>query len=149
MTRPCGRDPASSEAGAGMTPISSGRTASCATLVRHWRAGLPRYRWHNLLRPMTEETYGEERARRLEALLRALAVRIHELDQAGKLLSDPGELLRVMGDIRSELFTYEVRATFDTPEVAENRRIVAESQSTEITEWQKTEWTPDEDDPDR
>ena len=39
---------------------------------------------------MTDETYGEERARRLEALLRALAVRIHELDQAGKLLSDPG-----------------------------------------------------------
>jgi len=32
--------------GAGMTPISSGRTASCATLVRHWRAGLPWYRWH-------------------------------------------------------------------------------------------------------
>ena len=54
-----------------------------------------------------------------------------------------------MGDIRSDLLTYEVRATFDTPEVAENRRIVAESQSSETTEWQKTEWTPDEDDPDR
>jgi hypothetical protein len=97
---------------------------------------------------MTEETYGEDRARHLEALLRALASRIRELDQAGKLLSDPGELLRLMGDIRSELFTYEVRATFDTPEVAESRRIVAESQSSETIEWQKTEWTPDEDDPD-
>ena len=97
---------------------------------------------------MTEETYGEDRARRLEALLRALAARIRELDQAGKLLSDPGELLQLMGDIRSELFTYEVRATFDTPEIAEHRRIVAESQSTEIIEWQKTEWTPDEDEPD-
>jgi hypothetical protein len=96
---------------------------------------------------MTEETYGEDRARRLEALLRALAGRIRELDEAGKLLGDPGELLRLMGDIRSELFTYEVRATFDTPEVAEHRRIVAESQSSETTEWQKTEWTPDEDDP--
>lgn len=96
---------------------------------------------------MTEETYGEDRARRLEDLLRALASRIAELDQAGKLLGDPGELLRLMGDIRSELFTYEVRATFDTPEIAEHRRIVSESQSTEITEWQKTEWTPDEDDP--
>ena len=95
---------------------------------------------------MTEETYGEERARRLEALLRALASRIRELDREGKLLSDPGELLRVMGDIRSELFTYEVRATFDTPEVAEHRRIVAESQS-ETIEWQKTEWTQDEEDP--
>ena len=96
---------------------------------------------------MTDETYGEERARRLEALLRALAVRIRELDQAGKLLADPGELLRLMGDIRSELFTYEVRATFDTPEIAESRRIVAESQSNETNEWQKTEWTPEEDDP--
>jgi hypothetical protein len=95
---------------------------------------------------MTEETYGEERARHLEALLRALAGRIRDLDREGKLLSDPGELLRLMGDIRSELFSYEVRATFDTPEVAENRRIVAESQS-ETVEWQKTEWTPDEDDP--
>src|SRR6185436_19798030 len=98
---------------------------------------------------MTEETYGEERARRLEALLRAMADRIRELDQAGKLLSDPGELLRLMGDIRSELFTYEVRATFDTPEIAEHRRIVSESQPGEISEWQKTEWTPEEDDPDK
>src|SRR6185436_7099087 len=95
---------------------------------------------------MTEETYGEERARRLEALLRALAGRIRELDRSGKLLADPGELLRLMGDIRSELFTYEVRATFDTPEIAEHRRIVADSQS-ENSEWQKTEWTPDEEDP--
>jgi len=97
---------------------------------------------------MSEETYGEDRARHLEALLRALAGRIRELDEAGKLLADPGELLRLMGDIRSELFTYEVRATFDTPEVAEHRRIVSESQTTETTEWQRTEWTPDEDDPD-
>lgn len=97
---------------------------------------------------MTEETYGEDRARRLEALLRALALRIQELDRAGKLLGDPGELLRLMGDVRSELFTYEVRATFDTPEIADHRRIVADSQS-ETIEWQKTEWTPDEDDPDK
>ena len=116
--------------------------------LRLRRAGLPSRHRHNLLRPMTEETYGEDRARHLEALLRALASRIRELDQAGKLLGDPGELLRLMGDIRSELFTYEVRATFDTPEVAESRRIVAESQTTETIEWQKTEWTPDEDEPD-
>jgi hypothetical protein len=94
---------------------------------------------------MNEETYGDDRVRQLEALLRALAARIRELDQAGMLLADTGELLRQMGDIRSELFTYEVRATFDTPEIAEHRRIVAESQSNETIEWQKTEWTPDED----
>jgi hypothetical protein len=96
---------------------------------------------------MNEETYGEDRPRRLEALLRELAGRIRDLDRAGKLLADPGELLRLIGDVRSELFTYEVRATFDTPEIAEHRRIVAESQTSETIEWQKTEWQPDEDDP--
>ena len=33
-----------------------------------------------------DEVYGEERAKRLAALLRALAARIQELDQAGQLL---------------------------------------------------------------
>lgn len=96
---------------------------------------------------MTDETYGEERARHLEALLRALAGRIQEMDRAGRLLAEPGELLRLIGDVRSELYSYEVRATFDTPEVAEHRRIVAESQSSETIEWQRTEWRPDEDEP--
>jgi hypothetical protein len=34
----------------------------------------------------------------------------------------------LMGDARSELFHYEVRSTYDTPEVADNRRIVEEAQ---------------------
>jgi hypothetical protein len=34
----------------------------------------------------------------------------------------------LMGDARSELFHYEVRLTYDTPEVADNRRIVEEAQ---------------------
>ena len=33
-----------------------------------------------------------------------------------------------MGDARSELFHYEVRCTYDTPEVADSRRIVDEAQ---------------------
>ena len=33
-----------------------------------------------------------------------------------------------MGDARTELFHYEVRSTYDTPEVAESRRIVEEAQ---------------------
>lgn len=33
----------------------------------------------------------------------------------------------MMGDARSELFHYEVRCTYDTPEVAESRRIVDEA----------------------
>jgi hypothetical protein len=73
-----------------------------------------------------EETYDDKRARKLEALLRELAARI--------------------GDIRSELFHYEVRATYDTPDIAENRRIVDDAQKRSESQWQTKEWTADEDD---
>jgi hypothetical protein len=78
-------------------------------------------------------------------MLRALAERLQALDRDGALLANPAELLRLIGDIRSELFHYEVRATYDTPEIAENRRIVGDSKSSE-SQWEKTEWSPDEDD---
>lgn len=97
---------------------------------------------------MADETYGEGRARSLEALLRALALRIQELDEQRALLGHAGELMRLIGDIRSELFHYEVRATYDTPEVAESRRIVSEAQDSkdsQETKWERTEWSPDED----
>lgn len=92
-----------------------------------------------------EQTYNEGRARNLEALLRALAQRITDLDREGLLLAEASELLKLIGDVRSELFHYEVRATYDTPEVAENRRIVADAQSEQDVTWQKTEWKQDED----
>jgi hypothetical protein len=96
---------------------------------------------------MSEQTYDDGRARNLEALLGALATRIRELEERGLLLHHAGELMRLIGEIRSELFHYEVRATYDTPEVAESRRIVAEAQEPEQSQWQKTEWKPgDEDD---
>lgn len=76
---------------------------------------------------MSEEVYGPERAQRLVALLRALAERIQELDRAGRLLDAAPELQKLFGNARSELFHYEVRSTYDTPEVAENRRIVEEA----------------------
>lgn len=93
-----------------------------------------------------EQTYDEGRARNLEALLRALAERIRELDAQGRLLSQAGELMRLIGDAKSELFHYEVRATYDTPEIAESRRIVSEAKETDTDEatWQPTEWTPDD-----
>jgi hypothetical protein len=91
-----------------------------------------------------EQTYDEGRARNLEALLRALAERIMELDREGKLLAQAGELMKLTGDIRSELFHYEVRATYDTPEIAENRRIVSESKKEKESKWEKSEWMPDE-----
>jgi hypothetical protein len=75
-----------------------------------------------------DEVYDKGRAERLAELLRALAARIQELDRGGQLLSGVPELLRLMGDARSELFHYEVRSTYDTPEVAESRRIVDEAQ---------------------
>jgi hypothetical protein len=75
-----------------------------------------------------EEVYDDARADRLAEMLRALAERIRELDRSGQLLRGVPELLRLMGDARSEMFHYEVRSTYDTPEVAENRRIVDEAQ---------------------
>ena len=97
---------------------------------------------------MSDQTYDEGRARNLEALLRALATRIIELDARGELLSQAGELMKLIGDVRSELFHYEVRATYDTPEVAENRRIVADAKQDPEGKWEKTDWSPDDgDDP--
>lgn len=74
-----------------------------------------------------EETYGRERSERLQVLLRNLADLIRELDQDEKLLADVPALLRALGDIRSELFHYEVRSTYDSPEVARNRQIVEDA----------------------
>ena len=97
-----------------------------------------------------EETYDEGRARNLEALLRALALRIQELDRQGRLLEEAGELMKLTGDIRSELFHYEVRITYDTPEVAENRRIVADAKKEkEEKKWEKTDWTPPDEEKDK
>jgi hypothetical protein len=93
----------------------------------------------------SEQTYGEGRARNLEVLLRALAERIRELDAEGKLLEQANELMRLIGDVRSELFHYEVRATYDTPEVAENRRIVSEAVKQQEPTWEKTDWKDEED----
>ena len=77
---------------------------------------------------MDEEVYGPERAERLVALLRALAERIQELDRTNGLLDAAPELQKLFGNARSELFHYEVRSTYDTPEIADNRRIVEELQ---------------------
>ena len=88
-----------------------------------------------------EQTYDEGRARNLEALLRALAERIQELDRQSRLLKEAGELMKLIGDVRSELFHYEVRVTYDTPEVAENRRIVSDAKNQD-EQWDKSEWKP-------
>jgi hypothetical protein len=95
---------------------------------------------------MTDETYDADRARRLEAMLRALAERIRAMDRDGVLLENVGELQKLFGDIRSELFHYEVRATYDTPEIAEHRRLIREITESDVAQWDKTDWKPDEED---
>lgn len=95
---------------------------------------------------MFDQVYDQERADRLVALLRALAKRIQDLEADKDLLEAGPELIRTMGDARSELFHYEVRCTYDSPEVADSRRIVEQAQeqmenlelgdSEEDSEWQ-------------
>ena len=99
-------------------------------------------------RSMSDQTYDDGRARNLEELLRALADHIRLLDAEGRLLANPAELTRLVGDVKSELFHYEVRATYDTPEVADSRRIVndAITQSEQEESWQRKGWTEDADD---
>ena len=92
----------------------------------------------------SDQTYNAARARNLEAMLVALAERILALRQDGTLLRHAGELMRLLGDVRSELFHYEVRATYDTPEVAESRRVVRDAIDAQATPtWQPTDWTPE------
>ena len=92
---------------------------------------------------MSDQTYDDGRARELERLLRSLAERIRALDAAGRLLANPAELTKLIGDVKSELFHYEVRATYDTPEVAESRRIVNDAikRAEQGETWQEREWT--------
>jgi hypothetical protein len=95
---------------------------------------------------MPEPVYDHDRPAKLVALLRELAARIQQLESDADLLAAGPELLRKMGDARNELFQYEVRFTYDTPEVAESRRIVEEARrkmeqldlgdSEEGAEWQ-------------
>ena len=77
---------------------------------------------------MSEPVYDDSRAERLVELLRALAARIRELEGDVDLLRAGPELIRMMGDARSELFHFEVRHTYDTPETDESRKIVEEAQ---------------------
>ncbi len=74
-----------------------------------------------------DQVYGDDRARRLVALLRAMAARIVALNGDEDLLAASPELMKLMGDARSELFHYEVRSTYYTPEVADSRRIVGDA----------------------
>ena len=91
-----------------------------------------------------EQTYDDGRAANLEAMLRVLAERIRTLDAHNQLLPNAGELMRLIGDVRSELFHYEVRCTYDTPEIADHRRLVNEAKQRDDESWTPTGWSPDD-----
>lgn len=80
-----------------------------------------------------DEIYGRAREQQLLVLLRHLAQRIQDLDRTGGLLGSAAELQRLLGDARSELFHYEVRSTYDTPEIDESRRIVEEARRSSLS----------------
>ena len=86
-----------------------------------------------------DEIYGAQRQARLLELLRDLATRIQELDRNGQLLDKVPELMGLMGEARSELFHYEVRSTYDTPEIAESRRIVEELEGSDSLSFDEPE----------
>lgn len=94
---------------------------------------------------MADQTYDEGRAENLRALLRALAARIGALDATDQLLPHASELMQLIGDVRSELFHYEVRCTYDTPEIAEHRRMVEDARQPDEGNWERTGWQPDDD----
>ncbi len=94
---------------------------------------------------MADETYGDERAETLREMLRTLSDRIRTLDTEGELLGHVAELMKLIGDVRSELFHYEVRCTYDTPEIAEHRRLVDEAKQSDDSAWEPTGWSPDDD----
>ena len=94
---------------------------------------------------MADETYGDERAETLREMLRTLSDRIRTLDAEGELLGRVAELMKLIGDVRSELFHYEVRCTYDTPEIAEHRRLVDEAKQSDDSAWEPTGWSPDDD----
>lgn len=77
-----------------------------------------------------DEVYGDERLQALLGMIRSLVRRIEELDRSGQLLSQVPELLDRLGALRSELFHYEVRSTYDTPEVAEHRKLIENARET-------------------
>lgn len=83
-----------------------------------------------------DQVYGNERERALRAQLLEVAERIREMELRGELLAKVPELLRLLGEARSELFHYEVRVTYDTPELAEHRKLVERAAEG---------WTPDDD----
>lgn len=101
---------------------------------------------------MAERRKGVDPEELREDLLE-LAEVIRRLDERGELLTATPELIKILGDLRSQLFEYEVRHTDrflsrDLPEIEEAQRIVydaARRLEEEDEEWWRR-FSTDEDD---
>lgn len=91
---------------------------------------------------------------RLRQNLLRLAQLIQKLDEEGRLLDASPRLIRYMGNLRAQLFEYEVRHTArllptpeDAPEVLEAQRIIEEA-ARRIEEAERRRgrpWSPESD----
>lgn len=52
--------------------------------------------------------------------------------------------MTLIGDVRGKLLHYEVRCIYDTPEIAEHRRLVDNASQTDKNAWETTGWLPDD-----
>jgi len=101
---------------------------------------------------MAERRKGVDPEELREDLLE-LAEVIRRLDERGELLTATPELIKILGDLRSQLFEYEVRHTDrflsrDLPEIEEAQRIVCDAArrlEEEDEEWWRR-FSTDEDD---
>lgn len=86
-----------------------------------------------------EHDHDEPAARELLAELRQLADTILDLEARGRLLEDAPRLLKMLGDARSRIFSYEVRfiratekpSPHPSVDVAESGRVVEEAMQRE------------------
>lgn|SRR5512146_1099538 len=86
-----------------------------------------------------EHEHDEPAARELLAELRQLADTILDLEARGRLLEDAPRLLKMLGDARSRIFSYEVRfiratekaAPHPSVDAAESSRVVEEARQRE------------------
>ena len=92
-----------------------------------------------------EQAYDDGHTEMFEALLRAAVDWIQALHAADAVLAHAGELMKMSGDVRSELFHCEVRGTYDAAQVAEHRRLIDEARRSDESVWEPTGWTPESD----
>ncbi len=70
-----------------------------------------------------DQEFEDAAARELRSELRRLADTILDLEARGRLLSDTPRLLKLLGDVRSHVFAWEVRLARPRPDLAPPQRV--------------------------